>query len=244
MASPQQGPAGSAGRFLWEPSQSGGLALCLHWHHQSLARSVVTCLTGWMPVPLWEPSQKGGWLERPQAHHQWVPGSTSRGRGLRSQIIGFSGMPMDGIGLAFLPAGNRGLVRNFLTNGQSRGLGVVGGWVVPGGGSRLIALAGDLPEEGEPEPDDEDQGGDADEGGDVHGGSGEDWEGESGCAAVVLSRSGLVAIAKIPAGMVFEGCLGVVEKWASLGGEWVLMGFSRPMHKLFTIRFAGLLAKE
>jgi hypothetical protein len=156
-------------------------------------------------------------------------------------MIGFSGMPIDGIGLAFVPAGNRVLLRNPLTAGQPWELGRSGGWVFSGGGSRLVALAGDLPEEGEPEPNDEEQGGDADEGGDVHGGGGEDWKGESGCAAAVLSRSGVVAIGKILAGMVFADGLAWWRCGSGLVGVRVFVGFSRPVHKLFTIRFAGLL---
>lgn len=58
------------GRFLCAPSQSGGFAVCLHWHHQMVFFSATSYFTGCRPVPLWEPSQNGGWLERPQEHHQ------------------------------------------------------------------------------------------------------------------------------------------------------------------------------
>jgi hypothetical protein len=58
------------GRFLCEPSQSGGFAVCLHWHHQMVFFSATSYCTGCRPVPLCEPSQNGGWLERPQEHHQ------------------------------------------------------------------------------------------------------------------------------------------------------------------------------
>ncbi len=58
------------GRFLCAPSQSGGFAVCLHWHHQMVFFSATSYFTGCRPVPLWEPSQNGGWLERPQEHYQ------------------------------------------------------------------------------------------------------------------------------------------------------------------------------
>ena len=45
--------------------------------HQAMEfpEAIVTFF-GVSPVPLWEPSQNGCWLERPQAHHQYSPGST------------------------------------------------------------------------------------------------------------------------------------------------------------------------
>ena len=46
--------------FLWLPSQSGGVAVCLHWHHQTVVFVVVSNFTGCKPVPLWLPSQNGG----------------------------------------------------------------------------------------------------------------------------------------------------------------------------------------
>jgi len=57
-------------RLLCDPSQSGGLAVCLHWQNQTVFFSAISIFTGCRPVPLWDPSQNGGWLERPQEHHQ------------------------------------------------------------------------------------------------------------------------------------------------------------------------------
>ena len=92
-AHPRDRPWNQARNFLWLPSQSGGVAVCLHWHHQTVVLVVVSNFTGCRPVPLWLPSQNGGWLERPQAHHQWTPASTSRPIGFVSQTTGSSGMP-------------------------------------------------------------------------------------------------------------------------------------------------------
>ena len=39
------------GRFLCEPSQSGGFAVCLHWHHQTVFFSATSYFTGCRPVP-------------------------------------------------------------------------------------------------------------------------------------------------------------------------------------------------
>lgn len=62
--------------FEWVPSQKGMSFECLHAHQATvLAWAISTCF-GCRPVPLCEPSQKGWLLERPQAHHQYVPGST------------------------------------------------------------------------------------------------------------------------------------------------------------------------
>ena len=49
---------------------------CLQAHQATVLGSVISVFKGPRPVPLWEPSQKGWLLERPQAHHQYVPGST------------------------------------------------------------------------------------------------------------------------------------------------------------------------
>lgn len=82
------------GRVLWVPSQSGGLPVCLHWHHQTVFFSASSNFTGCSPVPLWEPSQNGWCAERPQEHHQWTPASTSSASGFVSQTIGFSDIGM------------------------------------------------------------------------------------------------------------------------------------------------------
>jgi hypothetical protein len=49
---------------------------CLHAHQATVFASVISTFLGANPVPLCEPSQKGWLPERPQAHHQYVPGST------------------------------------------------------------------------------------------------------------------------------------------------------------------------
>ena len=49
---------------------------CLQAHQATVFGSVISVFSGPKPVPLCEPSQKGWLLERPQAHHQYVPGST------------------------------------------------------------------------------------------------------------------------------------------------------------------------
>ena len=77
---------------LWEPSQSGGFAVCLHWHHQTVFFSATSSFTGCRPVPLWEPSQNGWCADRPQEHHQWTPASTSSATGFVSRTTGFSDM--------------------------------------------------------------------------------------------------------------------------------------------------------
>jgi len=66
-------PAGAhsgLGSDLWVPSQSGGLAVFLHWHHHTVFFSATSNFTGWRPVPLWAPSQNGWLADRPHAHHQ------------------------------------------------------------------------------------------------------------------------------------------------------------------------------
>ena len=104
MSKPLGGPAGKlsrnpvysvAGRVLWDPSQSGGLAECLHMHHQRVFFSGTWNFSGWRPVPLWEPSQNGCPAERPQAHQPYIPASTSKASGFLSQTIGFSDMGRD-----------------------------------------------------------------------------------------------------------------------------------------------------
>jgi hypothetical protein len=50
---------------------------CLQAHHATVFFSVISIFIGASPVPLCEPSQNGWLFERPQAHHQYVPGSTS-----------------------------------------------------------------------------------------------------------------------------------------------------------------------
>jgi len=49
---------------------------CLQAHHATVFASVISTFFGANPVPSCEPSQNGWLLERPQAHHQYVPGST------------------------------------------------------------------------------------------------------------------------------------------------------------------------
>ena len=55
---------------LWEPSQKGGVPVCLQAHHAMLPPSLISTFCGVSPVPSWPPSQKGWFCERPQAHHQ------------------------------------------------------------------------------------------------------------------------------------------------------------------------------
>jgi len=59
-----------AWKRLWLPSQCGGLAVCLHWHHHTVVGSAHSNLTGCRPVPLWLPSQKGGNEVCPQEHQK------------------------------------------------------------------------------------------------------------------------------------------------------------------------------
>jgi hypothetical protein len=61
---------------LWLPSQNGAFFVCLQPHHATVLASRVSALTGAKPVPLCEPSQNGWLFDRPQAHHQYSPGST------------------------------------------------------------------------------------------------------------------------------------------------------------------------
>ena len=86
------GAQSGCGRVLWVPSQSGGLAVCLHWHHHTVFFSDTSNFTGCWPVPLWEPLQNGCVAERPHAHHQYSPASISRATGLLSQTTGCSDM--------------------------------------------------------------------------------------------------------------------------------------------------------
>ena len=60
----------SAGSFECEPSQNGGLQLCLQLHSATVFASASVNFTGASPVPLCEPSQNGWVWERPQEHHQ------------------------------------------------------------------------------------------------------------------------------------------------------------------------------
>jgi hypothetical protein len=63
------------GNRLWLPSQKGAFFECLQPHHATVLAAVMSAFIGAKPVPLCEPSQNGWLLERPQAHHQKVPGS-------------------------------------------------------------------------------------------------------------------------------------------------------------------------
>jgi hypothetical protein len=78
----------AAGRRLCEPSQKGGVFVCLHAHHATVLASVIVTVLGLRPVPSCDPSQNGWFWERPQAHHQYSPGSTFCTMGLRWQIRG------------------------------------------------------------------------------------------------------------------------------------------------------------
>jgi hypothetical protein len=72
---PKSRPALRHASLAWLPSQNGCFALCLHPHHATVLASVISTFNGAKPVPLCEPSQNGWPLDRPQAHHQYVPGS-------------------------------------------------------------------------------------------------------------------------------------------------------------------------
>ncbi len=67
----------SGHRDLWVPSQNGMLAECLQPQSPYFRFSVISNFCGERSVPLCEPSQKGWFFERPHAHHQYVPGSSS-----------------------------------------------------------------------------------------------------------------------------------------------------------------------
>src|ERR1039458_9110368 len=58
------------GPFACDPSQKGACCECLHPHQATLLASVISALTGTIPVSLCDPSQNGCPFERPQAHHQ------------------------------------------------------------------------------------------------------------------------------------------------------------------------------
>jgi hypothetical protein len=66
----------SHGKRECEPSQNGLFAECLHPHQATVFASVISTFTGLNVVVLCEPSQNGWLLDNPQAHHQYVPGST------------------------------------------------------------------------------------------------------------------------------------------------------------------------
>jgi hypothetical protein len=64
-----------------EPSQNGLFFECLHPHQATVPCAATSALTGERPVPLCEPSQKGCDFDRPQAHHQYEPGSAGWTKG-------------------------------------------------------------------------------------------------------------------------------------------------------------------
>jgi hypothetical protein len=64
-----------------EPSQNGGVAVCLHIHQATRFVSVMTTFTGLNPLSLCAPSQNGCVEEYPHEHHQYVPGSISSTNG-------------------------------------------------------------------------------------------------------------------------------------------------------------------
>lgn len=69
-------PVGAAGSRPWVPSQKGMFLECLQAHHATVLASVMVTFFGSSPVPACDPSQNGWLFERPQAHHQYSPGST------------------------------------------------------------------------------------------------------------------------------------------------------------------------
>jgi hypothetical protein len=70
------------------PSQNGALCECLQPHQATVRALVISTSFGASPVPLCEPSQNGCPFDRPHAHHQYVPGSTSWMIGPFWKIIG------------------------------------------------------------------------------------------------------------------------------------------------------------
>jgi len=71
-------PARAATSHSWlcDPSHIGLWPECLQPHHAIVFASVTSTFCGAKPLPLCEPSQNGCDFDRPQAHHQYVPGST------------------------------------------------------------------------------------------------------------------------------------------------------------------------
>jgi len=56
--------------FACDPSQNGGLAVCLQRHQATFLFSVISTFTGVKPLPLCAPSQNGCIEEYPHEHHQ------------------------------------------------------------------------------------------------------------------------------------------------------------------------------
>lgn len=78
-------------KFECEPSQNGGLLVCLHMHMAAGFDSSALNTLGDMPLPLCEPSHQGWFADLPQAHQaNDFPSSKSTIMGVLPAICPFS----------------------------------------------------------------------------------------------------------------------------------------------------------